>query len=421
MTYAADLHALEYEAESAASAFGEAVSTFATQNLPVIAAIDISKLSQEMIDPAFVQQRLQAGASHIAGPQGGSITTRTHLPGNGTATTGAVTQSALANFLAYAWGKHTAGASGTTFAGGGTANAPTTTASGTLTPGQMLRGGAGGLSADGRGNGAWSVVDTHVGTTLTTLVGFDARPNNLDVLYSADMLYLPESGSDAACTVQGIRMRFLSDGLQYELHGCFATAIRIGGLNAGETPWVEIDWQVAWWQLTTGGTFPTSVTSTKHNPAPIGNGGLFVAAVGTATRDATSKRNCSSFQVEITLGMAAMKGHNGVSPYQTVRGARRTPSKIKIRWVEEADSAATLTPFLDAIWGSSTRRHVLWEGSRAPLSAIAMYFRSCCPTGPRPVPFAEDGVWRVAIELMAYTGTDTTSALTLAAMVLGLS
>ena len=418
--YSSELHALEYEAESSAANWAENVGTYATQGVPLIAPVDITKLTEEMLPPQYIMQRLQAGVAHIPGPKGGIITTRVHIPGNGSATTGAVTQSPLANLLGYAFGKHTAGASGTTFAGGGTANAPTTVASGTLAPGQLLRGGTGGLSADGRGNGAWGVLGTHVGTTANLLVGFDARPNAADILYSSDMLYLPEDANDASVPVIGIRMRFVTAGLQIEAHGCFAVARRIGGGGAGETGWVEVDWQVSWWKYTTSGTWPSTVTSTKNNPVITGNGGLFVAAVGTATRDATSKRTAAGFTVEIEGGMVAVPGHTGVHPQQTVVGARRVPAKIKIRWTEEADSAATLTPFLDTIW-SGTAVHVLFEATRSPTTGWCLYFPNCCPSGPRPLPFADNGIWRIAIELMAYTTSTTTSALTLAAMLFGLS
>ncbi len=417
MSNAAELGAVEWEPEGA---WAENVSTFANR-APVISTIDLSGLKQDKLEPGFLTQYLQGGSQHILGPQAGSFKTRFHFPGHGGVTSGAMAASALATLFSYAYGAITVGPTGSTFTGGGTAAAPVTTASGTFPAGGLCRGGVGGLSADARGNGAWAAISTHVGTALNLATAFDAPPANLDVLHSAVNLYIPESANDASTSVPGLRLRAVTPNLRYEMRGCYAMGLTIGGTNAGETMWGEIEWGVSSWKPTAGGAYPSAVASIQNLPSPIGNGGFFLADVGTSTRGATSKRNIRNFSVEIQLGIAPLVGHNGVDPYQTIVGAKRTPSKIKVRWVEDADAAATATPTLDAYFTGSTPKHALWEGSRTPGSAVAIYFRNLCIVGARPVQFADGGVNRIAVEAMAYTGPTSTSELTLAAMVLGLA
>ena len=113
-------------------------------------------------------------------------------------------------------------------------------------------------------------------------------------------------------------------------------------------------------------------------------------------------------------------GPGGANAYQTIIGAKRTPSHIKVSWTEDAD-AATATPVLDGYHSASgdVRKHLMVTLSTTNGSAMGVYFPNLCITGARPVQMNGNGINQLAIEATAYTGATTTSELTLSAMRIG--
>lgn len=404
------LAAIEYAAETA---FAETSTTFATHRLPVIGEVNVSGLTWAKEEPGRVEQYMQGGSQHVLMGQGGSFTTKIDLAGHGATTAGSPSLDALETLWKYVFGNAALSASASTTYTGGTATAPTTTASATFSAGGLVRSGTLG---DARGNGQFHAVSTHVTTTLNLLTGLDVLPTNGDVLYPTVNVYIsetPSSGLDG--TTPGLRFRLLTNNLQYACHGCAATAISFTGLNTGERPQAEITWSVARWSAVSA-TFPSAVTSNQYNPSPVAAGSFFVNSVGTATR---ALKTIRGFTLDVTLGMAPLMGPGGVGAYQSVVGYRRVPSQIKVGWVEDADAAATATPVAQGLGTATTSLHALYTLSTTPGSAVAFYFPKLCVSNV-PVQFNDGGINRMKVECMAYTGGTTTNDLTASAMRMGL-
>lgn len=416
MSNTAIRQALEWEAETT---FGEDATTFATGRVAIIAPVDVSGIKQDKLDPQRLTQRMQEGTPHILGPQEGSFKTRMWLTGHGSTMVGSPSIATHETFLSYVFGKpggsngtngRLSATASTTFTGAGTVAAPTTTASGTFSAGSLVRGGVKGLRADGQ----MYPVSTHAATTLNMLIELAALPANTDVLLPCVNFFFPEDPSGTDTNVTGLRFRWRTANLAMEFHGCFPTAVEIGGLNTKEIPYIDITWEVSWWRYTaTSGV--SSVASNEFNPAPVAAGSFAINDVGTATR---ATRTIRDFKISIALGMERLLGPGGVNANMTIVGAKRTPSSITVSWVEDAD-AATATPVLDGYFTASTRKHVMYTLSTTDGSAVGFYFPSLCISGARPVQINNGNINRLAIQAEAYTGATTTSELTLSAMRMG--
>ena len=412
MSNASQRGALEYEAETV---FGEDVTTFATHRPAILDVFDMSGVKQDKIDSGHITQYLQEGTQHFLGPFDIAFSTDIWLTGHGVTTAGSPTVNAMETFLSYAFGNPTAtgllsAAASTTFTGG-TATAPTTTASATFTAGGMFRDG---VKGDGKGDGQMNVVGTHVTTTLTPLFALKAVPANGQLLLPTVDFWLPETASSAATTVTGLRMRYRTANLAKEFHGCFPKTLEFSGVNTRGIPRLKIGWGAAWFRYTaTSGV--SAVAQTAYNPAPVAGGSYCLNGVGTATR---VERTIRDFKLSVDLGIRPLEGPGGANSYQTIIGAKRVPSTIKVSWTEDAD-AATATPVLDGFFTGTTPKHALYTLNTTAGSAVGLYFPNLCITGARPVQIANDDVNRLAIEAMAYTGPTTTSERTLSAMRMG--
>ncbi len=394
------LGSVEYEAESS---WGEDVTTFTTHRIPVLGAVDCSGLTHAKSEADRVVQYRNDGTQDVLMTMGGSFKTKIDLAGHGATTAGTPSVDALETFLAIAFG-NVANAPASTTASAGTATAPTTAASATFTPGAGFRLG---VLGDGKGNGQFGVVSTHITTTLTSLVAFDGAPTSSDVVYGAYTIY-PSEGPTTT-TVTGTRFRLLTANLRYECHGCYPMAISLTGLNTSERPQIEVTWGVSWWRYSTG-TFPSVVTSNQYNPSANASGSLFVADFGTATR---TKRVCRNFTLDYTLGMEMLMGPGGVNQYQACVGARRTPDKIKVSWTEDAD-AATTSPVLPGYGTATTYKHLLYTLSPNAGSAVGIYLPRLAVTNVA-TQMADSNINRLKIEAKACCSTTTTSDMTLSA------
>lgn len=390
-----------YEAEAS---FAEDVDTTATFRAPTIGPIDTSGLVHAKIEPGRTIQYRNEGSPWIPGTMSGSFKTKVYLFGHGSTTAGATTITTFATLLGIVVGNAAVvSAAGTTLTGG-TANAPATTASGTFSAGGLAFIGALG---DGDGEGQAYPIATHTLTTLTLLMDLAGAPVNGAVLYSGDMVYPSESPT--ATTITSTRWLLQTANLQYLCHGCYPTGFSISGLNPGEIPTVEITWAVAWWEYKAS-TFPSAVSSNESNPSAVAAGSLQVASVGATTN---SRRTYRNFSIDYTLGVEALKGPGGVNQYQDIVGCRRTPDTIKVSWTEDAD-AATTTPVLPEFGTSVARKHVMWTGSTADGSRVAMYMPNVMISNVA-VQKMDQNLNRLSIEGMAHTGSTATSALTLSA------
>lgn len=397
------LGALVYEAEST---FGENVTTFTTLRLPIRDPVDVSGLVHNKIDSTRTHQHRQGGTQWVLGTQGGTIKTRMYLTGHGSTTSGATSATAMETLLGIVFGGGVvSAASGTTFTGG-TASIPTTTASGTFAAGSLCFAGALG---DARGGGQCYAIGTHSALNLNMLTALAGAPSNGDVLYSAYNIYTPEAPTTAAPT--SVRFAALTGNLCFRLHGCVATSWTISGLNPGELPTIEITWNVARWAYSTSDTFPTTVSTDTSNPGAVAAGSLYVQDLGTVTR---ATRTCRNFSIDYSASVELLRGPGGVGQYQDIIGAKRTIDAIKVSWTEDAD-AATTSPVLPGFGTATTAKHVLYTCSTGIGSRVGFYFPNICVTNVAQQ-FADQNINRLRVETMAYTGTTTTSDLTLSAM-----
>lgn len=398
--------AIVYEAESL---WAEDVTTFATFRLPVLGTVDPSGLKHEKVTPDRVVQRRNDGSQWILATQGGTFKTKLYLTGHGTSTSGATTLTSTETLLGRVIGNAAAAAaSGSTFTGAGTATAPTTTASATFSPGALC---TAGVLGDGRGNGQFYPISTHITTTLTLLGALASAPNAADVLGSSVMIYPSESPLSGPVASN----RFLLQGAntQYECHGVFATDVTWSSLKTGgnSVPVCEITWQVSWWRYSTV-TFPTVVATDTFQAAANASGSLFIADVGTPTR-ASNTYQCRDFTLTWKLGVEVFEGPGGVNQYQTVVGARRTADDISWAFTVDAD-ATTTTPVIPGWATSTTPKHACLTLNPTAGKRVGFYAPNlCCDTVP--IQMNDGGINRFKFSGKAYTGTDTTSDLSLSA------
>lgn len=395
--------------------WAEDLVTFTTR-MPLLSAVDVSGLEQAMIDPERVVQYRNDGTPGILGPQGGGFSTEFYLTGHGSATSGATALTSLFTLLGRVFGAAAvAAASGTTFAGGGTALVPVSVASGTFAAGSLCRAG---VANDARGGGQFYAIGTHAATAVNLLTGMPAAPSAADIMHSAEMAYTLEAPASFAMT--GIRWNLQTATHQYTCHGCFPKAVSFSGAGKnGELPKVKIDWGLSWF-APRAATFPNALSVETFTHKPVSQSSFFLAPVGTVAR-AGATRNLRSFSIDYTLGVQPLMGIGGVGPYQAIVGAKRTPDDITIT-IEEDAEAATTAPALAAIFdacAAGTAYHALYTLGAIAGSAIAMRFNRLFATGPRPVQHSADGVTMSKLSFKARTSTTNTNDLTSAAFILG--
>jgi hypothetical protein len=387
-------------------AFAEAVTTFGTK-LPVLAELDVSGLRHPKLAPEYVQQYMQGGAPHILGIQGGTLSTTLYLAGHGSTTAGATSAQSVETFLGLVLGTTVVSASSGDTLTGGTVSVPTTTGASGFAAGSLA---PIGVLGDGRGNGQFYAVGTHSANNLNLLTALDGAPSNGDVLYSAVNMHLKEDPTDAGFT--SVRFRFMSANLRYLAHGCYPTALTLSGLNTGQVAKARVDWGVARWAKTTGGTFPSTLSSDAFTPAANAAGSLFVQDVGTTTR---AKQVFRDLEIRIGLGNVALEGPGGVSAYQGIVGCRRQPTTIELSWTKDADTV-TATPELDTMFAAETAKHILLTLNPTIGKRVGFYMPRLYFSGDHPVQTNQGGINRQRITGMAHTGPTTTSALTLSAL-----
>lgn len=400
---------LEYEAETSAALWAEAVTTFATHRIPHIGPLDMSGLVHAKEEPGHIEHFRGAGGQWVLMGQGGSFKTKLDLCGHGATTVGSPTLDAIETFLGIPFGTVALSASASTTLTGGTAAVPTTTASGTFSAGGLC---VVGSLGDGDGDGQMYGIATHSTTTLTLLHALRGAPVNGAVLAPVAQMYLPSNPT--LSTIIGTRFQALSNNMQYRLHGCYPSALSFTGLSANERPQVEITWGVSRWTETASGTYPSAVTMNRYNPGVVAAGSLHVNTVGTATRNEIV---CPSFQIDVDLGIQPIMGPGGVGQYQSTIAARRLNDSVKITFTADADST-TATPVLPG-WGrDTTSRTVMYTLSTAAGSRVGFKFPKVC-SSTVPVQIGDNSINRFRFEGMAYTGDTTTNDLTRSRMVMG--
>jgi hypothetical protein len=392
---------INYEAETD---FGEDVDTVATYKLSLREPVDTSGIEQKKIASNTVSAYRGEMGDWILGTFEPTFKTKLALPGHGSTTAGAITITALETLLGLVFGNAVTTATGSTLTGG-TANAPTTTDSGTLDDGDLCFIGALG---DGDGEGQCYPIADHTTNTLTLLVDLQGAAANGAVRYGGTTIYPHSSPTSSDYT--GVRMAIASANVQYLMHGCFPTAVAISGLNPGEVPMLDITWSAAWYEYKAS-TFPSAVASDTFNPAPTAAGSLVVNTVDTSTNSASTRRIYRDLSIEIDLGTVVCRGPGGYNAYQDIVAAKRGQDSCKLSWSEYAE-ATTTTPELPGFGTATNRKHAMLTLSTNDGSRVAFYFPSLRVTNvPRRIDIG--GLNGYRIECMAGVGPTATSALTL--------
>jgi hypothetical protein len=188
-------------------------------------------------------------------------------------------------------------------------------------------------------------------------------------------------------------------------------SVTIGGLNTGDNPFLEVTFTLSWWRYTaTSGV--SAVAQVAYNPAPNAQGSFHLGAVGSTARAHRAIRN---FTVTIKLGMVMLDAPGGSNPYQKYVGAKRVPTMITVKIMLDMD-AATATPILDALWTTNTGLLAIVTLSTTAGSQLGFCMPQLFPSGSRPMQIANDNVNRYELELVAGTGTTTTTEQTCAAL-----
>ena len=404
MTYPVELLQLEYAPETA---FAQTSTTFATYRPPLVSPIDPGGLVHAKEAPGLMKQYFHDDAPYVLMGMEGSFETVFDLRGHGATMVGSPTIDPMETLLGYVFGNVSASLPASTTLTGGTATAPTTTASGTFPAGGLCSIGALG---DGDGDAQMFAVSTHATTTLNLLTGLSGSPTNGDVLRPATNIYFHETayGGGLNSTTPGLRFRFMTPGLQYACHGCAPTALSLRNLGIGARPQVAITWAVSRWGAVTSGTWPSSVTTDTNLPAANAAGSLCVADVGTATRATRTYRDIS---IDITLGMLMQPGPGTVGAYQKFSNCTRLPSTVKWSWTEDADAAATATPVLQGYGTGTTSKHILLTLNTIDSKQVGFYSPNVRVSSV-PVMSASNGIQSMRFEGMAHTGGTRTNDLT---------
>lgn len=394
---------VRYEAEST---FGEDTSTFATR-LPVLDSVDVSGLEQSMLEPGRVVQHLQGGTKRIPGPMGGAFKVRVHLAGHGSTAASTVSATSVPTLLGYVLGG-VAREDGTT-ATGGTAATPTVSASGTFGAGHLARLGALG---DGRGGGFFAPVDSHSGNNLALSIAAPAGLNNGDVVYGSETVYMQELvDTSTSAAVTGLRFLLGSPNLTYECHGCYPRSVSFSGLANGEIPTAEIEFGCSWFKLNNSITFPVSTSVETFTPAPSAAGNAVLAATGATTRTVITMR---SLALNVTLGIAEIRGTGGVNVYQTIIGCTRTPSQVSLSIGLDLETDATDNQFLN--WLTNASKQFLYTLNVQDGAAMGMYCPNMVWSGNRPVRRDDNGINRQTLDFMAHANTSGSADLYLSAL-----
>lgn len=391
------------------SSWAENVTTF-TYGMPLAAPVEISGISQDMLDPSRVTANRLAYSKGVLGPWNINYTTTHNLTGHGSTCAGAVSATALARLIGHVWGgRDTTLAAGTTLTGG-TATVPTITTASGYAAGGMLRLGALG---DGDGDGQFYMYSTHAASALNLLFAMNGAPVNGAVVYSPELVYPADSG----CSMTGMRHRFLTGDLQFAVHGVFPTTFGFTGLEPGGHPQISIGWRGSWAQPLSASPTATPDADEYNWQPPSAGGSFFLQDYGTTTRATYGVRN---FSLSYSLGMSAVMGGMGVNQYQTITGATRTKDTCTLSVVLDGQGVDTTPQWWDS-WLANTDQQGCYSLHSADGTAVGFGFRRLHWMGPRPSQTSTSDRNTIPLNFQCEIGATTTTDLTLSPVLLALA
>lgn len=387
------------------------------------ATLDVSGLSQEMIDRGGVFNRPNDGDLHIPGPHTGATFTFTmDLYGHGSATNGSLTEQPITRLLGHCVGQSIdsqVGGSCTSNSGGADDIISTNV---TVSAGGLLRVGA---LNDGRGNGQAVATDDTAGATYDLLTNMNAAANSGDVIYAMQLVAPDDTTTNAHLTSSGaavnstLRFVVATGTQQFVLRGCACTALSFDGLNTADIPTVTFTFSCAFWD-DIDVTFPTTTATADNAASVVSNGSFFIQDFGTSTRNVEVIRN---FSMSLENEILPITGPGGANDKQVIVGWVRGMSRPTITFDTEAQDATT-TPtwsnYFDTDPNSQVFKHALYTLSVTDGRALALYFRKLRPSGARPTLVDVDGLHYVRATFEGVSNASATTALLRAPWVLGL-
>ena len=381
------------------------VSTVFGTRVQTIGPIKVDTLKREKLVPQYTTQFLNEIKPGVNGVYSGEFTIDMMLTGHGSTTAGVITLNALETLLGIFLGSVAAASSaGTTATAGGTATALNVALASGYVAGSLV--GPIGSIGDGRGNGQFSVVNTHATSIINLLVAIDAALNNGDVVRNPAVAYTIENPT-ASHAVTSTRWRFQSANLEYDCRGCYPKKIEIKQLDPAGEPMVSFTFGASYYEESNP-AFP-SVTSVQTFPhAPVANGSFFLGSYGSTTRTQdVTKLNARSFAITWDLGIVERRGPGGVNPGQVTVGCTRVRSQGSVDVVFDAPDATT-TPDLVTKWKSNAPLHMAYVWGAADSQGGALYSPYVVPDGDSPIQFDNGGI--NSLRFKGRLGTDATKS-----------
>lgn len=408
-TTSAEEWALSYSVETADV---EDVDTYATR-LQLAGPVDVSGLHQDYLDRKGAEQRMGEGQTRVPGPQTPELSFPMWAYGHGAAANGALTAKPLHTLLGMWLGNVDAAQVGGSLTSAGSVSAITSTNT-TLKQAGLARVG---VYSDARAKGVPTVL---AGATspYTLNVNLPGAPNSGDAIYAAVMVYPSQTKAIAQTKIA----RFLaqSGNYQWRTRGCFATSIKLSGLNEGELP--RFDFGVSGMLFDfKAATFPSATATNDYAPGAVAGGGLVILPNNAGTRTNFEIAEPRDFTVDIKQDIYIVPGNGGTYPYRTRQGFVRRNCMAHVSVKIPSEAATTAPTWYDLARTNPNTvvpRRILWWSNTIDGSGLIFHAPRAILT-EIPVQVVLDGMQYIQLELDCHTSLDTTNELTLASFCLG--
>lgn len=340
--------------------FGEASPTIDVRVEPTT-PIDMSGIDREMVDAHFVEEFANGGYRVLPGPHRGSFSITQPLTGHGTDPgTSALTATALFTQLGYTLGGTHSSNVGTTL-DGGTAVAPTVVGGTIANDTGLLIGSLG----DGVGNGQAYFAAAESAGTVTLLQALAAAYSSGTITARAMLQLFPVELAASMADITSTAWRLQSANRQYDLHGCYPTAISFQGLNARQTPTVTTTYGVAWWEVVNQ-TFPSVSSISAEDPLVVMNGSLRLDSDTTHTL-----YNVRDFSISLSLMTYPQESASATNQYQVITGCKYGGCTADFDVVVDALASGTTTHLAD--FEASNNMRMMYTMSSVAGKALALF------------------------------------------------
>lgn len=386
-----NLQHLSYVAETTWAE--QSTSQTGAQALPMVATIDVSGMGRAFVESGRVVSLLNQTPKRIVGTFAGEFSLELELTGHGSATSGAMSLTALENLIAWVVGAVATPPAGTAITGASsTASSLDVTSSTGYLVGQLLRVG---VKGDGRCDGQWGLASAVTTGNVALAAELPSAPAAADVVHSAATMYTVET----SCAVTSKRFFVKTADFCWALHGCFPKAWSLQGLGVGQVPKLVVTVGVSEMTPISASLPDTTATAAwTYLPAPVAAGSIVLQDYGETSRQVLE---CRSFNVEVATGIVPIMGYDGAAAGQTIVSAKRGPTKVTVTAIVAAAGAPTASPEWYARALANTDQQLVAGLSVGAGSAVAI----ACPLlhwdGKVPTQQDHEGFNSVGLTLVA--------------------